>query len=390
MERIAVIGASIAGLEFANTLSLSNHDGAFHIDLFEEHQTIGLPLKCAEGLILFHDLPPPDPRFILNEIDDIIIQFLDTQFRTLAKVMIPCKGKAWLIDRPRTEQNLAASCAERGVSINLGQRVSLCDIIDSFDYVVDASGWPSEYGRHLGSNGLPPSIGIGGAVKGDFSSFHQKFVIDFCPLFSGYFWIFPKSKDLANVGLGWHTSGPQLANPRSLLSDYLNTKIGCWHMEQIVSGSLGTKLARTVYDPARRVALIGDAAGFANPLVGEGLSSAIKSARVLAACFERDDISSYPRLIKKEVGPPYNVGFAARRVFEKLGYDAFRKAFLCMENPTLDLLHMSPSRLAVRMARHPVAFGQVAKAYLAYKAGKALWKRSSAFRGGDPPESSSV
>lgn len=383
MERIAVIGGSLAGLEFANTLKGLDHHNDFEIHLFEEHPTIGQPLRCAEGLILFHDLPAPNPNVVLNEIDTVLVRFLDNELRILDTVAIQVQGKAWLIDRPLNERILAASCKERGIDLSLGQRVSISEISGSYDFVVDASGWPSEYGALLGAKSLPPSIGVGGEIASDFSAFNHHFIIDFSPLFPGYFWIFPKNRNLANVGLGWHTSGPYLSKPKALLSRYLNSKLKSWHLKRAIAGCLGTNLARSVYDSENRVALIGDAGGFANPLVGEGMSSAIMSARVLASCFSSGDLTSYPSRVRTEIERPHQIGFAARRVFERLSYDMFRKAFLSIDEPSLELLDSSLPHVVSKIAQHPLVLAQLTTAYLRYKTKKTIWRKGSLRRDRD-------
>ena len=375
MEKLAIIGGSLAGLELARALKDLDEHSDFEIHLFEEHPTIGLPLKCAEGFIAFHDIPGPDPNFILNEINSVVVRFIDEELRILDSVHIPTEGKAWVINRPRNEQHLAAACAKRGVIINLGHRVSIREISSSFDFIVDASGCPSEYARLSERRTRPPSVGIGGTIRGDFTAFQHLMLIDFTPLLSRYFWIFPKTKALGNVGLGWHSSGSQPSKPKALLNRYLDTMLGHWHLEQWVAGCVGTELSDTLYDPAQRVALLGDAAGLANPLVGEGMSNAILSARTLASCLAADDVPSYPRLITNMIGSSYMSSLLGRHVLEKLGYEMFEKLFHSIRNPSLELLHMSSKRLLAKLAPHPFVLAEFAGSYLRYRIRKALGKR---------------
>ena len=129
--------------------------------------------------------------------------------------------------------------------------------------------------------------------------------------------------------------------------------------------------------------MIGDAGGFANPLVGEGMSSAIMSARVLASCFSSGDLTSYPSRVRTEIERPHQIGFAARRVFERLSYDMFRKAFLSIDEPSLELLDSSLPHVVSKIAQHPLVLAQLTTAYLRYKTKKTIWRKGSLRRDRD-------
>lgn len=371
MKRIAVIGASLAGLEFSNALAGLDQGNSFEIYVFEEHQTVGLPLQCAEGLIRFYDIPPPDPTIVVAEMETVAVRFLNDEFHVLDSVAIPCSGEAWLIDRPRAEQMLADSCVERGVRLRLGERVLLPDVASAHDFVVDASGWSSAYGAHLRQDAQAASVGIGGVIRADLEAFERTFTIDFSPGLSGYFWIFPRGGGLANVGVGWHTSGPKVVNAKSLLHDYLDKMFENWQMERVVSGCLGTRLASTLYDPELRTALIGDAAGLVNPLMGEGMSGAILSASILARCLHEGQIEEYPKRLQATILPSHRMSLSARKLREKLGYDLFRETFAAIGKPSLELFEMSAPRLLLRIARRPSVLADLSAAYLKYKLQKA-------------------
>jgi geranylgeranyl reductase family protein len=96
----------------------------------------------------------------------------------------------------------------------------------------------------------------------------------------GYAWIFPKADHLS-VGVGVFTRSAARRRLRDELSGYL-AAVGLG--EATVRSIRGAPIpVRPRRDPARgRVLLIGDAAGVADPLTGEGISLAILSGRLAA------------------------------------------------------------------------------------------------------------
>jgi flavin-dependent dehydrogenase len=124
----------------------------------------------------------------------------------------------------------------------------------------------------------------------------------------GYAWVFPK-RDTLSVGI-WRTQQGK-ADLRSALRR---------EMKQLGIGLDGTKLhghpVPTYQAPpwpfwrhrpqerltTRRCALVGDAAGLVDPLLGEGIRYAIISARLAAAAIAGDDLSGYEAKIWREIG----------------------------------------------------------------------------------------
>jgi len=136
----------------------------------------------------------------------------------------------------------------------------------------------------------------------------------------GYGWVFPKT-DHCNVGLGgFPAAAPTL---RAELTMYA----GC----ESFDGSALTDL-RGHHLPLRdpnsalvsgRVAFVGDAAGLVDPLSGEGIGNAIRSAQLAAeatlACLagDADDLSVYQRSIEAEIEPELRVARQLQALFHQ-------------------------------------------------------------------------
>lgn len=169
--------------------------------------------------------------------------------------------------------------------------------------------------------------------------------------FPGYCWLFPTGPGTANVGVGtlvetWPPSTPQL---RQLLTDVLDSdpairfRLSTARLQgKIVGWPLAT------FDPnlaviGDRIALIGDAAGFINPLNGEGIQYALQSARWLAECVGKSlpssDLAS-------------SLGAYAARVQHELRYDmaVARMIIDLISNRTLNPLWLQALRSIARRA----------------------------------------
>ena len=119
--------------------------------------------------------------------------------------------------------------------------------------------------------------------------------LDFDIVPFGYGWIFPKDNHI-NVGL-YSFSSEKLTKHK--LTQYAFNKLGYADMDHVRGYPIG--MGGWNYTPNRkRIALAGDAAGLADPLLGEGLFNAIMSGQLAAASIEQA-LSE-----KSGLGPIYN------------------------------------------------------------------------------------
>ncbi|MDO9445929.1 MAG: geranylgeranyl reductase family protein [Dehalococcoidia bacterium] len=157
---------------------------------------------------------------------------------------------------------------------------------------------PAEYGVALEGN-LPCPNGIPEWLRG-------RVLVSFAMLPGGYGWLFPKG-DHVNVGVGGlEDAGPEL---RDELARFC-TLFG-WDIEAL-DDLRGHRLP--LWGPGCRVAsggaaLVGDAAGLVEALLGEGIYSALASAHLLAPVVARyldgatGDLEAYQRALDRELAP---------------------------------------------------------------------------------------
>jgi geranylgeranyl reductase family protein len=115
---------------------------------------------------------------------------------------------------------------------------------------------------------------------------------DFGIVNSGFCCIFPKD-DHYNVGL--YTNSDSHSISKRSLKDYLLKKLGNESLTNLVGCSIG--LGGESYIPSsKRIFLVGDAAGLTDPLLGEGISNAIKSGQAAALAIDLELSKGSPAL----------------------------------------------------------------------------------------------
>ena len=312
--KIAVIGGSIAGLEAGIRLG-----GSCEVTIFEEHEEIGLPLRCAEGWIIHHNLKPYARGREKREIERLRFRRLDKDFRVREEVVFETDGKVLAVDRPRMERRMAEIAARNGARILTGRRVKIRDL-SGYDLIIDASGHPSQWEREFGGGsirreGMKGERGEekrwkkarktrktrkGGIALEAITDYEcEDICIDVLPGLDGYLWVFPKAKGGANIGVGYYARKPY--GLKDLLKTYLawlEAEAGAEiKVEGLTAGLLGVRFNRPFvrYYNSTPVCLIGDAAGLVDPFFGEGMTKAVLSARILAEKIMEGRIEDYER-----------------------------------------------------------------------------------------------
>lgn len=176
-------------------------------------------------------------------------------------------------------------------------------------YVVDASGYQRAALKRVGIEEKAARYGIGAEAEFEDLSKHKDRAVLFvgsryAP--AGYGWVFPTTHGTVRVGVGL-TRPDVPASPAKLLTDFLSSPAAC---------ELGLRVGRRVEEhggvvpaigPARKVVhgnlvAVGDSAGQALPIVGEGIRFCIEAGRQAgtALCAALQEPSSTARLDRYE------------------------------------------------------------------------------------------
>jgi len=162
---------------------------------------------------------------------------------------------------------------KRGVAIEAdGRKIEARYLIgaDGANSVVRRLAGPqSFFSRGFALEGLVPYASIGAEPKAE---------LFFGVVENGYGWLFPKG-DHVNVGL--YTKDDRVTLSKSALRTYARERLGTGEVDHIVGYPLG--FGGDGYRPnSNRIMLVGDAAGMAEPLIGEGLHNAIGTGQAAA------------------------------------------------------------------------------------------------------------
>ena len=195
-------------------------------------------------------------------------------------------------------------------------------------FLIGADGADSRV-RKLTGQFAPTHDGV--AIEGDLPIRWrpQEIVFDFEAVPEGYGWIFPKGDHL-NVGVcAW---SPSAKVTPALLDAYARSRLGT-----SVPNPRGQRIGTGgwAYEPSsRRGFLAGDAAGMAEPLLGEGIGNAVRSGQAAAAAIlhELRGHGEALRELKRRLRP-IRVDIASRHASGRIFYADQSRGFSAITSP---------------------------------------------------------
>jgi len=327
---VAVVGGGPGGSWAATLLARRGHS----VTLFDPQAPWekpcggGVTCRALERFDIFSsDLPR-------KKIEEVTVFFGD---RTSVKV-VPQRPLV-IVSRTELGQFLLAEATRCGVRV-LHERVTSlrrdkarwsvstkARTLEA-DFVVGADGATSFVRRSLGTPLTPQDLclTLGYYIPRDVPPTMKIF---FVKALEGYIWSFPRPNHVS-YGLISRSGPGRTARAKELLSNFIEADLGAEAMHEAVFYSapvpcLTPESWTTNVIGGERWALVGDAAGLTDPITGEGIYFAFRSAEILAETIEWP--SEYPKAVWRDIG----VELArASRMYEKfytgqfLGAD-FRK-----------------------------------------------------------------
>jgi geranylgeranyl reductase family protein len=333
---VAVVGAGPAGSVTAYRLACA---GARVLLLDKARFPRDKP--CGGGLTLraVRQLP-----FSVDPVVEDVVTRVECRLRYGPSFERSSRTLCLMTQRRRLDHFLVERAGEAGTDVRDGVRVAVeADTRISVDgepveaaAVVGADGANGPAGRVLGLGG---GIVHGVALEGNVSygvvsreRYGGRMVLELAILPGGYGWVFPKG-DHVNVGVGgWGSEGPRLRERlRELCAEHGIDP-------EKVTGLRGHRLP--LRRPETRLArghalLVGDAAGFVDPVSGDGLYEAFVSARLAAAAVmdllegRAATLEPYEPAARRALDPIASAGWGA-----KVALDRFpRSVFAVMRIP---------------------------------------------------------
>jgi flavin-dependent dehydrogenase len=304
--RVAVVGAGPAGSLLASLLA---GDGA-RVTLFDASHPREKPCGggvTAKAIALLPAAPAGDP-LPARQVDRCRLETDEGDGVELAlarPVAVAARRDldAWLLRRA-TDAG-ARHVAAHVVAVAEGEVRTAAGHSEAFDVVVGADGAGSLVRRTFLAPTPPERLFM---AAGWFAPGTAPMTVRFAPGLAGYSWLFPRPD---HVGVG--ICAPLRAVPtRDLLARL--ERVVARSFPALHPGADAGRYAHTIphasADPCclleiagARWALVGDAAALADPITGEGIYPALRSARVLAGVLKEDGSPArYPAAALEEFG----------------------------------------------------------------------------------------
>ncbi len=294
-----IVGAGPGGLTCGKYL-----DDAL---ILEQKEEIGKPVQCAEGLAK-HFLDRfgirPDPNWISATIDES--QMILPNGKT-ANLLI--KEGGYILDRVNFEKFLASQCQ---AEIQLQKRVEEIEKKGEVWQIKTQNGERFESKYLIGADGpvsivrrkvfqekvaIYPCFQYLVEVEKEVDCQAMKLYFDQERFPLGYAWIFPKSKNTANIGLGSGGGIDLKAQLEDFMENTIKKELGDYRFLKNISGVIPSRKEPIKLVKGNAI-LVGDAGAMVNPITAGGIGNAMIAGEQAAKCILSKDIDAYPSKIK--------------------------------------------------------------------------------------------
>lgn len=353
--------------------------------MIEKRQEIGAPVRCGEGIarVWLDEVGiPPDRGWISHEVKGARIVAPNGQFVDLTEAQAG-NETGYVVHRDRFDRALAEQAVRAGAKTLLkcaatavikddegrvvGVRAKHWDreLELRAPVVVAADGFESKLGRWAG---IDTSLAtkdintcmqyelVGIDIDADFNEFHLGAQAP-----GGYIWIFNKSDDSANVGIGVNLSMIEgRAATKGCLDRFIerHPRLSKGQNVETVSGAVSVcfPIDSTTADG---IMLVGDAGRMIDPITGGGVANACKSGmvagRVAKEChdagdFSREFLQRYEKGWRAECEEQLIRNYVAKEKLITLSDDVFNKIIDALQGyeieriTTMEILRMVKAR----------------------------------------------
>lgn len=332
----------------------------FKVAVFEEHQNIGTPLKCA-GLVtprIFEFLDFPKKLVVENEIKGANVHSPSGHVLTIGGHKI----HALVIDRQIFDKEIIKRSKEENAQIFLKNKILSAK--KHFEHIelktsqknhvkckllIGADG-PHSKTREWFNLPQPAEFlkGIGAEVK------NTNLNPDFVEIFTGrniapgfFAWIIPTKKDGSEARIGLCTN-PDLPHlPKYYFMNFFKNQHSSSYLENVeitkkIAGIIPLGVLKKTYAP--NILLVGDAAAQVKPTSGGGIYTGLLCAKhcssVALEALNKNDFSlsmlkKYHRQWSADIGRELNLGMKLRSIFKNLNDRQLDKYIKRFQNPII-------------------------------------------------------
>jgi len=346
---VVVVGGGPAGTTSAKYAAA----GGASVLLLEKDREIGIPVRCAEGVgkEALENYVDPDPKWISANLGKVRFTSPDG-----TRVDIETDSIGYILDRRIFDQELGRQAARAGAQVITrayvnglltsngtvqGVKVKFPDrqVDIKARIVIGADGVESRIGRWAGmrTHWVPKDfescyqMTLGGIELDDqFVDCH--FGNQVAP--GGYAWVFPKGKDVANVGLGIAANRSNGKTAKEWLEEFVDRVFPKASVLAVVAGGVPSgKQPKKVH--GKGFMIVGDAASMANPLTGGGITNAIAAGKIageVAAAairkgsWQEKDLAEFSKRWDKGWGEEQRRSYLIKEAVHKITDKTFNRA----------------------------------------------------------------
>lgn len=308
--KIAIVGAGPAGSMAASLLAAAGHE-----ILFFEHQGGAWEKPCGGGVTAKGIERYP---FLLDAMTQKQpIQRIELFDHADRKLNLPLRVPLYIYSRKDLNELMVKRATSSGAKLieahvtklqpkESGWRWSLTTTRGNFeaDFLIIANGAKSSLADSLAHNfstaDYSSAMGYHLPVREDFVR------IKFLKQFKGYLWTFPRT-DHVSLGICSKLLEHTAEELKSLIRDFarkvygINNLNGAYFYSALIpTPELDTLKRLTI--AGTDWALAGDAAGLVDPITGEGIYFAIRSAELLVQSLLKGQIEQYPVRVREDFG----------------------------------------------------------------------------------------
>lgn len=291
---IIVVGAGPAGSMAARFAA----ERGVSVLLLEKDRDVGYPVRCGEAISKagVEEFIPSNDKWIAARISKFSFIAPDE-----TEVIVDFGDAGYVLDRRIFDYELARTAAEAGAHIITRAYVNGLLFDDGkvsgvkYEYqgeqkevkakiVIAADGVESRVGRwaglktHIDFRDMESAVQITAAnIPVDQSTLYFYFGKDVAP--NGYFWVFPKGHNKANIGLGVSGLVGKKKSAQSYLNDFMIKHYPDAPVLTSIAGGVPCSITLDKIS-APGILLVGDAARQVNPLSGGGIASGMIGGKI--------------------------------------------------------------------------------------------------------------
>lgn len=349
---MVVVGGGPGGSSFAKHAA----EAGLEVVVLDKRKELGSPVRCGEGMSAGWNKGTGftlDSRAVACEIDGAAVFAPDGRELVLQNK----DTKGFVLERKIFDKSLAAQAARAGTHVRpktiatelLKKDGKPCGVKArehgeetefTAQLVVSAEGMEALIARQAGFDALARPYDVDTCFEYELVNVECRPLIELyfgnAAAPRGYAWVFPKGKDVANVGIG--VGGHTGADPKKLLDEFIAARPERFSKAEAVEVkggviSVGAPIPELVKD---NFMVVGTAAHQVDPIHGGGMALAIKAgllaAQTAVQAFEKKDfsasmLSSYAKAWEAAEGERFRQRLLLRKVLEQLSDDDLNYVF---------------------------------------------------------------